>query len=120
MDIQKVKEQLLALEIEFSARTKREAARGRGPSMDGHGDAGDASTVAETESEEFAEAELHSTVLTQVREALRRIGDGSFGRCVVDGGPIEAKRLEAVPWSPYCLKHQNLLEAASRLKTPTL
>jgi RNA polymerase-binding transcription factor DksA len=39
---------------------------------------------------------------------------------VVDGGPIEEKRLEAVPWTPYCLKHQKLLEAASQTRTPTL
>jgi RNA polymerase-binding transcription factor DksA len=38
---------------------------------------------------------------------------------VVDGAPIEEKRLEAVPWTPYCLKHQQLLEGASRPK-PTL
>ncbi len=42
--------------------------------------------------------------------------DGRYGRCLVDGGPIGTKRLDAVPWAPYCIKHQRLLEAASRSK----
>ena len=59
-------------------------------------------------------------VLRQVRGALQRIEQGTFGRCTVDGGPIEEKRLEAVPWTPYCLKHQQQLEAEQRTRTPTL
>jgi DnaK suppressor protein len=51
---------------------------------------------------------------------LKRIDDGTFGQCAVDGGPIEAKRLDAIPWAPYCLKHQTLLEAAARRRMPTL
>ena len=71
-------------------------------------------------SESFSEAELDATVLQQVRDALRRIDQGTYGRCVVDGAPIEPKRLEALPWTPYCLKHQKLLEAAARPRMPTL
>ncbi len=52
-------------------------------------------------------------------DALGRVADGSFGTCIVDGGPIEEQRLEAAPWTPYCLKHAQRLEAGSS-KTPTL
>ena len=45
---------------------------------------------------------------------------GTFGRCVVDGGAIDDKRLQAVPWTPYCQKHQQALEEQRRLRTPTL
>ena len=38
---------------------------------------------------------------------------------MIGSGSIEPKRLDAVPWTPYGLKHQNLFEAASRPK-PTL
>jgi RNA polymerase-binding transcription factor DksA len=48
-----------------------------------------------------------------VRDALRRIEAGTFVTCTVDGGPIEPQRLEASPWVPYCLKHQEQLEANS-------
>ncbi len=39
---------------------------------------------------------------------------------VVDGGPIEEKRLEAIPWAAYCLKHEKLLETSQSVATPTL
>jgi DnaK suppressor protein len=87
--------------------------------IDTAADAGDASVADESESEDFTEAELDATILQQVEEAIRRTEDGTYGQCIVDGGPIERKRLDAVPWTPYCIKHLKLLEAASRPK-PTL
>lgn len=53
-----------------------------------------------------------SQMLAQVRDALRRIEGGSYGRCVICGRPIEAARLEAVPWTPYCLKDQQKRDKA--------
>ena len=120
MNIQEYKRRLVDLETRLSARAARERAAAREQVLDSPGDAGDASVADEGESESFTEAELDAGVLQQVRDALERIEDGTFGRCVVDGEPIEPKRLEAVPWTPYCLKHQQLLEAASRPRTPTL
>src|SRR5580700_11741939 len=73
----------------------------------------DDSVADEDESVDFAVAELDTTALEQIRDALQRIEDGTFGGCVVDGEPIEPKRLEAVPWTPYCLKHQNELATVS-------
>jgi RNA polymerase-binding transcription factor DksA len=58
--------------------------------------------------------------IAQVRAALARIDEGTFGRCVADAGLIEEKRLQAVPWTPYCRKHQQELEEQLRLRTPTL
>ena len=120
MNVQEYKRRLLELETRLSARTARERERAREQVMDSPGDIGDASVADEGQSQSFTEAELDATVLQQVRDALQRIDGGTFGRCIVDGGPIEPKRLEAVPWTPYCLKHQQLLEAASQARTPTL
>jgi DnaK suppressor protein len=55
-----------------------------------------------------------------VRVALRRIEAGTYGRCIVDGEPIDEKRLEALPWTPYCLKHQTELEERAGTRTPSL
>jgi DnaK suppressor protein len=44
------------------------------------------------------------TRLTEVRDALRRVDAGSFGRCEVCGEPIEPARLEAVPTTTVCAK----------------
>jgi DnaK suppressor protein len=87
--------------------------------IDTAADAGDVSIADESESEDFTEAELDAAMLQQVQAALRRIDNGTYGLCLVDGGPIDPKRLDAVPWAPYCTRHQKLLEAASRPK-PTL
>ena len=86
---------------------------------DSPGDVGDAAVADETISEALSEADLDAATLQQIGDALRRIEDGTYGRCAVDGGPIEATRLEAAPWTAYCITHQKLLEAGSRPK-PTL
>ena len=83
-------------------------------------DVSDLAHVDELKEEYFALAETDSAILAQVRAALERIDQGTFGTCVVDGSPIEEKRLESVPWTPYCLKHQQELEDRQRLRTPTL
>jgi DnaK suppressor protein len=40
--------------------------------------------------------------LRAVERALDRIDDHSFGTCDQCGGPVEARRLQAVPWSRCC------------------
>jgi DnaK suppressor protein len=119
MDLQRYRQRLLRLKESLAARTGRDITSGREQLIDTAADAGDASVADESESEDFTEAELDATILQQVEEALRRLEDGTYGQCIVDGGPIERKRLDAVPWTPYCIKHLKLLEAASRPK-PTL
>jgi len=120
MNIQLYKQRLLDLEKTLSARIGQEADQGRGEFIDSAHDVGDASVADEVASEEFTEAENNAEVLQQVRDALGRIEDGTFGTCIADGGPIEAQRLEAVPWTPYCLKHAQRREVAAPSRTPTL
>ena len=120
MNIQHYKQRLLGLEKTLSARIGQETDHGRGEFIDSAHDVGDASVADEVASEEFTEAEHDADVLQQVRDALARVDDGTFGRCIVDGGPIEEQRLEAVPWTPYCLKHAERREVAASTRTPTL
>ena len=49
-------------------------------------------------------------LLTEVRAALKRIAEGSYGMCVRCGQPIAQKRLEALPWAAYCIKDEERLE----------
>jgi len=120
MNIQHYKQRLLDLEKALFVRIGQEADQGRRESIDSAHDVGDASVADAMASEEFAEAEHNADVLQQVRDALGRVADGTFGTCIVDGGPIEDSRLEAVPWTPYCLKHAQRLEVAASPRTPTL
>lgn len=51
-----------------------------------------------------------STLLRNVRGALLRIEDGSFGVCMHCEEDINVKRLNAVPWTPYCITCQELAD----------
>jgi DnaK suppressor protein len=47
-----------------------------------------------------------SNLLRNVRLALRRIEDESFGICLHCEEEISPKRLAAVPWAPFCIQCQ--------------
>lgn len=52
-----------------------------------------------------------SNLLRNVKAALARIADGSYGVCMHCDEEIIAKRLNAVPWTAFCIRCQ---EAADR------
>ena len=54
----------------------------------------------------FQETSIAAQMLSQVRAALQRIEDGTYGRCIDCDRAIEMRRLEAVPWASYCLEDQ--------------
>jgi DnaK suppressor protein len=45
-----------------------------------------------------------------VDSALDRIREGSFGQCISCGAEINPKRLEAVPWTRFCIACQEKME----------
>src|SRR5450432_4340322 len=47
-----------------------------------------------------------SNLLRNVRLALRRINDGSFGTCLHCEEDISPKRTDAVPWAAFCIQCQ--------------
>ncbi len=49
-------------------------------------------------------------LLDEVEAALRRIEDGTFGRCEACGRPIAPERLEAVPYARLCLEDKRAQE----------
>lgn len=49
-------------------------------------------------------------LLFEVQAALKRIEDGTYGKCVVCGRPIPEKRLEAIPWTARDVEHEAALE----------
>jgi DnaK suppressor protein len=48
--------------------------------------------------------------LLLIDEALKRLEHGEFGVCQVCGKDIGLKRLEAIPWTPYCIDDQEKAE----------
>ena len=52
-----------------------------------------------------------ASLLRNVRAALFRLNEGSYGICMHCEEEIKPKRLEAVPWAAFCIRCQ---EAADR------
>ena len=49
--------------------------------------------------------ENSGNVLREIDAALKRIEDGTYGRCAAGGEPIEPERLEHLPWATLCAEH---------------
>jgi DnaK suppressor protein len=58
----------------------------------------------------FHQSNNERQLLQMVEGALSRIREGSFGECISCGNEINAKRLEAVPWTRHCIECQEKLE----------
>jgi DnaK suppressor protein len=110
---------LLAIEQDLLTRLRRDVETAR-EAHDDQAAASDLAHVAELKDEYFTLADTDSAILAQVRAALARIDEGTFGRCVLDGNEIDPQRLQAVPWTPFCRRHQEELEERRRVRTPTL
>ncbi len=115
MDTAKFKKRLLDKERELSAEIARLGGEARGEGEPEVGDPTDAATNSEAADESLQEEALLSQTLVEVRDALRRIEDGTYGKCVDCGRNIELARLEAVPWARYCLKDQEKHDRAARV-----
>ncbi|NMB41648.1 MAG: conjugal transfer protein TraR [Firmicutes bacterium] len=46
---------------------------------------------------------LRLGTLADIEAALKRIADGSYGRCIACGKQIDKERLEVLPYAKYCL-----------------
>jgi DnaK suppressor protein len=58
----------------------------------------------------FSLSDGERILLQQIDQALVRIEVGSFGLCTNCGNPVPEKRLDAVPWTPYCVDCMELSE----------
>lgn len=54
----------------------------------------------------IANLDRQSDLLRNVRAALDRIENGTFGVCIHCEQEISPKRLAALPWAPYCIACQ--------------
>ena len=69
---------------------------------------------------EFQSGLLHQTALDlrQVRSAIQRMEDGSFGVCGECDEVISLARLKVIPWANYCVKCQEQLELEKQQESP--
>jgi RNA polymerase-binding protein DksA len=58
--------------------------------------------------------ETEAQLLTEIDDALVRIDQGSYGRCVECGQTISRRRLHAIPYARHCLRCARALQEATR------
>lgn len=73
-------------------------------------DSGDLCVASMSREFLFEQTSQRRTILRLIEAALHRIHDGSFGVCVACEEEIQARRLQAVPWTQFCLRCQEEIE----------
>ena len=73
-------------------------------------DEGDRANASQAKEMAFLETRQERGLQGLIDSALSRIRDGSFGECLHCGQQIGLKRLNAIPWTRYCITCQELLE----------
>ena len=61
-----------------------------------------------------------SSLLRDVKGALRRIHDGCFGTCVECESAISPRRLAAVPWASRCIQCQEVADRDRQERTESV
>src|SRR5436305_15293305 len=83
---------------------------GRTADEDSAQDIADRAASSYTKEFLFHQSNNDRQLLSLVEEALARIREGTFGECVNCGNEVNPKRLEAVPWTRYCIECQARVE----------
>jgi DnaK suppressor protein len=78
--------------------------------VDATQDSADRCVMSVSKESLFERSSQRRTVLRLIEAALKRIADGSFGICVGCGDEIQDQRLQALPWTQFCLRCQSELE----------
>jgi DnaK suppressor protein len=71
----------------------------------------DDATEAFEQAKDLALLQNAERLLEQVRDALGRLDEGTYGKCESCGETIDPARLEALPYVTLCLRCQQRLEA---------
>jgi DnaK suppressor protein len=101
---------LRAKQRELIDSYQRDKAAGNASPDDGIQDLADKAASAYSKELNFSLSDGERNLLMLIDEAFNRMGDGSYGTCTNCGTVIGEKRLQAVPWTPFCIDCQELQE----------
>ena len=101
------KKQLLAKQEELLHAVSKSEQDGREADEEATQDIADKAANSYTKEFLFHRSDENRRVLLLVNEALERIRNGVYGRCVACGEELQSKRLEAVPWARHCFVCQD-------------
>lgn len=87
---------------------------GKGPEDDSIKDLGDQASSAYNREFLFELGNGDRRLLKEVVSALKKLDTGAFGACERCGEAIAEKRLEALPYTRYCIDCQRAVEEEER------
>jgi DnaK suppressor protein len=88
----------------------RDRAAGNAQPDDGIQDLADKAASAYSKELNFSLSDTDRAILVAVGDALKRMDAGSYGQCGNCGNTIGERRLQAVPWTSFCIDCQELQE----------
>lgn len=106
----KLKERLEQQRQEVTGFLSRLGMETRSLEQDIPQDSADRSVLNLSQESLFAQASQRRQQLRRIEGALKRIKHGSFGICQACEQEISERRLQALPWTQYCLRCQQMLE----------
>ena len=89
---------------------ERDKAAGNAQPDDGIQDLADKAASAYSKELNFSLSDGERNLLMLIEEAFNRVKDDTYGVCTNCGNVIGEKRLQAVPWTPFCIDCQELQE----------
>ena len=108
--VEQFKKRLETRQQELRRLVSRNVQDGRAADEQAAQDIADKAANSYTKEFLFHQSNNDRQLLQLVEEALGRIREGSYGECVNCGHELNAKRLEAVPWTRYCINCQEKVE----------
>src|SRR5215475_9322440 len=101
---------LLARRDHLRKKLSEELANLREMSADSTGDSADAAFDAGSDEMSSQLAEFDARELGQIERALQRLKQGTYGLCEVCQSKIPVSRLNALPYTTFCIECQRDLE----------
>lgn len=95
---------------EILSMYKQDLRAGQESADDGTEDIVDRANNAYNRELMFSLSDTERNTLLQIENALRRMDEGTYGRCSSCGQNIALPRLEALPWARFCVDCQELAE----------
>lgn len=89
---------------------ERDKAAGNAQPDDGIQDLADKAASAYSKELNFSLSDGERNLLMLIDEAFARMRNETYGVCTNCGNTIGEKRLQAVPWTPFCIDCQELQE----------
>lgn len=65
-------------------------------------------------------SDIRKEELVRIEESLRRIDEGTYGKCARCGADIGGDRLKAQPYAIYCIRCKGEIESQEGGRKPTL